>query len=54
MAWIRPYKIRRYAELMLNDLRLRLEPQRRRISGILANSRFEVMVDVAYRFDSSS
>ncbi|PBK79988.1 hypothetical protein ARMGADRAFT_1099681 [Armillaria gallica] len=54
VAWIRPYKIRRYAELMLNDLRLRLEPQRRRISGILANSRFEVMVDVAYRFDSSS
>ncbi|KAK0216495.1 hypothetical protein EDD85DRAFT_438981, partial [Armillaria nabsnona] len=50
VAWIRPYKIGRYAELMLNDLRLRLEPQRRRISGILANSRFEVVVDVAYRF----
>ncbi|SJL14800.1 uncharacterized protein ARMOST_18271 [Armillaria ostoyae] len=50
VAWTTPYRIHRYAELMLNDLRLKLEPQRRRISGILANSHFEVMVDVAHRF----
>ncbi|PBK61429.1 hypothetical protein ARMSODRAFT_1064971 [Armillaria solidipes] len=50
VALTTPYRIHRYAELMLNDLRLKLEPQRRRISGILANSRFEVLVDVAHRF----
>ncbi|KAK0471038.1 hypothetical protein IW261DRAFT_1665450 [Armillaria novae-zelandiae] len=38
VAWTTwPYKKRCYAELMLNDLRRKLEPQRRRISGILAN-----------------
>ncbi|KAK0219202.1 hypothetical protein IW262DRAFT_1495106 [Armillaria fumosa] len=49
MAWTTwPYKKRCYAELVLNDLRRKLEPQRRRISAILANSRYEVTVDVAH------
>ncbi|KAK0488318.1 hypothetical protein EDD18DRAFT_1420209 [Armillaria luteobubalina] len=49
VAWTTwPYKKRYYAEIVLNDLRRKLEPQRRRISGILANSRYKVTVDVAH------
>ncbi|KAK0200610.1 hypothetical protein DFS33DRAFT_1397760 [Desarmillaria ectypa] len=49
VAWTRSSRTH-YPQLTLNELRYKLEPQRRRILAILANNRFRVTVDVAYRF----
>ncbi|KAK0454267.1 uncharacterized protein EV420DRAFT_1555996 [Desarmillaria tabescens] len=48
MAWTRPCRIYKYAVLMLNELRHKLEPWRRRILAILASDHFEVTMDVAH------
>ncbi|KAG7443730.1 uncharacterized protein BT62DRAFT_1008789 [Guyanagaster necrorhizus] len=50
VAWTKWSRTYSHVQVMLHEFRRQLEPWRRMVLQILANDRFDVIVDVAYRF----